>query len=86
MQQLIRTTITLPDDLFNQLKMKSATEDTSVSGLITKLLRKNYYQINREKINKEPLASLGKFSLGVKKIYKNRDKLYENHLQGKLGV
>lgn len=86
MQQLIRTTITLPDDLFNQLKMKSATEDTSVSGLIARLLRKNFYQINREKTNKEPLTSLGKFSLGVKKIYKNRDKLYEKHLQGKLGV
>lgn len=86
MPQLTRTTITLPDDLLNQLKMKSVVENSSVSKLITQMVNKNIYQKSVKKPVKNPLKLLGKLKLGAKKIYTSRDELYEEHLKRKMGT
>ena len=86
MPQLTRTTITLPDDLLNQLKMKSVVENSSVSKLITQMVNKNIYQKSIKKSDKNPLKLLGKLKLGTKKIYTNRDELYKEHHKRKMGA
>lgn len=85
MPQLARTTITLPEDLLYQLKIKSITENSSVSHLIVDVVKKSLYQTTTIKAKKEPLETLGKFKLGAKKIYSNRDELYKNQIKRKMG-
>lgn len=71
MNTLVRTTITLPVDLYESLRLQAFQQKTSFSGILKKKLK-----TNTPKANKRGLMSLaGKYSLGGKKF--NRKDFYD---------
>jgi hypothetical protein len=86
MKKLIRTTITVPEDIYKQTKVKASLVQESFSAYVTEALYEKINQIIDEPLKKrvDPKKTLGVFSLGIKKI-PSRKKLYETHLQRKLG-
>lgn len=51
MTNLVKTTITLPEDLFMAIKMKAVREKTNVSALLRLGLIKQLQQLNDKPIN-----------------------------------
>ena len=88
MSPLIRTTNTMPQDDYKMLKMKSVVENTSVSGLIKQMVKKNirHQPYKKIKTKEDPMKTLGVFNIGINKIYNNRDELYGDHLKRKMGL
>jgi len=86
MKKLIRTTITVPEDIYKQAKVKASLVQESFSTYVTEALYEKINQIINEPLKKkvDPKKTLGVFSLGIKKI-PLRKKLYETHIQRKLG-
>lgn len=87
MQPLVRTTITIPQNLYKLIKMKAVVKNTSVSGLVTDLIKQDISPgpVTKTK-KKDPMSTLGVFKIGIKEIYKSRDELYEDHLKRKMGT
>jgi hypothetical protein len=86
MKKLIRTTITVPEDIYKQAKVKASLVQESFSTYVTEALYEKINQIINEPLKKkvDPKKTLGVFSLGIKK-FPSRKKLYETHIQRKLG-
>jgi len=85
MKKLIRTTITVPENIYKQAKVKASLVQESFSAYVTEALYEKINQINQSLKKKiDPKQTLGVFSLGIKKI-PSRKKLYETRIQRKLG-
>lgn len=76
MTTVTRTTITIPEHTLRQLKMKAVMHNTSVSGLINKIVNDSLHKKKKKKQDKDPMKLLGVFNIGINKIYDNRDELY----------
>lgn len=63
MGNLLRTTITLPEELLKLAKLRSVDEDKSLSQLVREAIEEKL--ISGEKMAKKRLK-LGKYSLGIK--------------------
>lgn len=86
MTQLVRTTITIPEDLLRQLKTKAVNKKISVSTLITNAIQKETPSpAKKRKKIKDPMKFAGVFSIGIDKIYDNRDELYDEDIKRHLG-
>lgn len=77
MSQLLRTTITIPEDLWKMLKMRAVVEKKSVSELLSESANRYLKRTSTRTISKEAKKALGGFKLGIDKLYGNRDQLYE---------
>ena len=86
MSNLVRTTITVPEPLYSQAKMLAASKGESFSSFIANLLHQGIKGKKLTKKVKDPLSTLGKYSLGDKAPYKNRGELYDEHLKRKMGL
>lgn len=75
MQQLIRTTIMLPESTLKMLKSRAIVEKKSVSKLLTESAH-HYMGYQKTRETKKAFPKLGGFRLGIKDIYKTRDDLY----------
>jgi len=86
MKKLIRTTITVPEDIYKQAKIKASLAQESFSAYVTEALYEKINQLKNKLLVKKvaPEKTLGVFSLGIKKIPKRKN-LYENYVQRKLG-
>ena len=76
MQNPIRTTITLPENIFHEAKLLAVTQRTSFSGLIRNLLEKQ----NILKTDGIPHIELGKYKLGLKNKL-SRKEIYADYLK-----
>ncbi len=86
MSDLVRTTITIPESIYNQIKILAAYKGKSVSSFVTEVLNE---KIKGKKILKkkiDPMSTLGVFSLGGKEPYKHREELYDDYLKEKMGL
>lgn len=84
MADLVKTTITIPEDILKRAKLVALQEKTTLSEILRDALKKRVYGYTRT-INKDPLKFMGAFSIGIKKIYNKRSDLYEEHLKRKMG-
>lgn len=78
--QLTRTTITLPDDLLQAMKMRAVQERTTISGLIRKIAEK---EIKLQKKKKKLHIQFGKYSLGTTDTFR-REEMYDEYLKEKM--
>ena len=86
MSNLVRTTITVPEPIYNQARMLATSRGESFSSFIAGILNQRIKgKKKREKV-KNPLSTLGKYSLGDSAPYKNRGELYDEHLKRKMGL
>ena len=87
MNQLVKTTITIPEDLLQTVKLTAVHSKTTFSHVIRDALEDYIRKPKKQKIvKKDPMRLLGKFKLGIKVPYKNRSDLYDEHLQRKMGI
>lgn len=78
MKKYHRTTITIPQEIYQKIKTKAAFQNKSVSGFITDTLRRTTITQHTEK----PLLPLGKYNLNSEEF--NRRKIYEPYLRRKV--
>ncbi len=83
---LIKTTITLPEDLLQRAKFTAIHEKTTVSQIMRDALdtRTRKPKLPVKKVN--PMRYLGVFKLGIKEPYKKREDLYEDHIKRKMDL
>jgi len=74
-QGLARTTITVPKNLYKQLRVKAASERKSFSAYITDILE-DYVYIKKPVDSKNPMKYLGRLNIGVNKVYEKRSDIY----------
>lgn len=84
MADLVKTTITLPEELLEKAKMVAIREKTTLSGLMRQTLEAKIMH-RRGKLVKDPMRLAGIFKLGIKKIYNKRSDLYDDHIFRKMG-
>ena len=84
MDTLVKTTITLPEQLLQQAKLAAIRGKTSVSRIMRDALQKRV--ATPIKRVKDPMKLLGKFRLGINKIYTKRSDLYDDYLKRKMGL
>ncbi len=82
---LVKTTVTIPEDLLRMAKLKAVQEKTTVSDLIRDGL-KTRLQRPRMIEKKDPMRLAGRFRLGSAKIYNKRSDLYDDHILRKMGL
>ncbi len=80
----MRTTITIPEELYMKTRLEAARKGKSVSGLITQTLSIHINGVKKQKKG-NPVSVLGSLKLGGKEPYKHRSELYEEHLKRKIG-
>ena len=86
MSNLARTTITLPEHLYNQVKIIAASKGASFSSYVADVLElKVGVKKSKKTKTADPLSVLGRLSLGGKEPYKRRSELYEEHVKRKMG-
>jgi hypothetical protein len=87
MKKLIRTTISIPEDIYKQAKVKASILGESFSAYVVDSLQEKASQIRNKGTTKviDPVKTLGVFSVGIKKV-PERNKLYEKYLKTKLGL
>ncbi len=85
MQKLIRTSITIPEDIYKDARVVAAKKSESLSKFITQSIRIRMYGKAKPKKKTDPTKILGKYSLGGKEPYKHRSELYDEHLKRKMG-
>lgn len=76
MKNPIRTTITLPENIFQEARLIAVTQKTSFSGLIRKLLEKQ----STIKTDGVSHIELGKYKLGLKNKL-SRKEIYADYLK-----
>lgn len=79
MQQTVRTTITFPEDLYQELKIIAVRQKKTLSEVVTDLAKQS-------NADKNPMRLLGQLHQGVGKIHDNRDDLYTDHINRKMGI
>lgn len=85
MTHLIRTTITIPADIYKQTRIIAASEGKSLSSYISHTLKAKAHGLKESKTKIDPLSTIGKYSLGVKNVYNQRKDIYEDHFARKMG-
>lgn len=88
MKNLVKTTVTIPEDMLQAAKLKAVHEKTTLSHLIREGLedRLKKQEPTRRKKKLDPLRHLGAFSIGIKVPYKHRSDLYDEHIKRKMGI
>lgn len=89
MKDLVKTTVTVPEDLLRIAKLTALQEKTNLSSIIREGLQIRLSQRDFPKKSikkKDPLRYLGVFKLGIKIPYKHRSDLYEEHTRRKMGL
>ena len=76
MKTSVRTTITLPEEVLYQARLIALTQQTTLSGLLRKLLEKQLVL----KIEGKPHIELGKYKLGLKNNL-SRKEIYADYLK-----
>ena len=76
MRTSVRTTITLPEEIFHQARLTAVTQQTTLSGLLRKLLEKQLVL----KTEGKPHIELGKYKLGLKSKL-SRKEIYADYLK-----
>jgi predicted CopG family antitoxin len=84
MKNLIRTSITIPEDVYASARVLAAQQGESVSKFITRILTKRIYQRQNASAKSDPLQILGKYSFGKKKPYQKRSDIYDENIKHKL--
>lgn len=82
MQTKVRTTIILPEELLKNAKFTAVHEGKPLSKIIREALEDRLMSKNKLP-TQDPMKLLGKYSLGIKKLYNKRSDLYEEHLKDK---
>lgn len=72
MNTLVRTTITLPSDLYEDLRLQAFRQKTSFSGILKKKLMGTPKVVNSRK---KFLSFSGKYKLGTRKF--TREEIYD---------
>lgn len=85
MGNLVKTTVTIPEDIIKAARVTAVNEGTTLSNIIREGLELRIYKRPRMKI-KDPMSLLGKYNLGAGKIYNKRSDLYDDHLKRKMGI
>lgn len=87
MKKLIRTSITIPENLYKQAKINASVLRESFSAYVVQTLEEKIKgkNNNKKRIFSDPLKTLGRLSIGIKKIYNKRSDLYEEHIKRKVG-
>jgi len=85
MTNLVKTTITIPEDLLQQAKLTAVKEKITLSDTIRQALAVRIYGKTKQRDVKNPMKLAGKYKIGIKKIYHKRSDLYDKHFIGKLG-
>ncbi|MCD6490074.1 MAG: ribbon-helix-helix protein, CopG family [Thermodesulfobacterium sp.] len=78
MKKYHRTTITIPQETYQKLKILTALQNKSVSAFIRDLIQKTI-SVNKKKIETFPF---GKYELEVKDIA--REKIYQTYFRKKI--
>ena len=79
MNTLVRTTITLPSALYEDLRLQAFQQNTSFSGIVQK-------RLGGKKQKKSSLLSLaGKYNFGLKNPPK-REEIYDSYLRNKMSA
>ena len=86
MRNLIRTSITIPEDIYRQAKILAANTGQSFSSFVVRVLVGSIKGRKDKKEISNPFTTTGVFSLGVKKIYRKRSDLYDKFLKRKMGI
>lgn len=84
MTDLVKTTITVPEDILQAAKRAAVEEKTTLSSIIREAIKDRIYK-RKKNITKDPTKFMGVFSIGIKKIYNKRSDLYAEHLRRKMG-
>ena len=90
MRDLIRTSITIPENVFIHVRILAAQKGESVSKYITRMLREKTQTPYHTQV-KDPMSLLGVYNVTDKspRLYTSRSELYEDHLtrkmEGKVG-
>lgn len=84
MADLVKTTITLPEELLEKAKLMAIREKTTLSRIVRGAVEEKVCKRRGQRV-KDPMKLLGTFSIGIKKIYNKRSDLYEEHLKRKMG-
>lgn len=84
----IRTTVILPDELFQKAKLKAVLDKITLSEVLKNALEnhlddKKPKTVVAKKQNKR--SWLGAFKIGISNVYDKRSDLYEDHLKRKMG-
>lgn len=85
MTNLVKTTVTIPEDLLQQAKLTAVKEKITLSDTIRQALADRIYGKTNQKNVKDPMKLAGKYKIGIKKIYHKRSDLYDKHIVGKMG-
>jgi len=92
MSNLIKTTITLPEEILQIAKIKAVQEKTTLSNLIREGLKTRLTidfpskKTSSRHKKLDPLRHLGVFKLGIKEPYKKREDLYDEHIKRKMDL
>ncbi len=79
--QLARTTISLPDTLLQEMKLRAVKQRTTFSGFIRKMAEKEIKPVNKKK--KKLSINFGKYSIGITSKLR-RDEIYDDYLKHKV--
>ena len=87
MRKLVRTTITIPENLYKQVKISASVLRESFSSYVVQTLEERIKgkSHSKKRVFSDPLKTLGRLSIGIKKIYKKRSDLYDEHIKRKMG-
>lgn len=86
MTNMVKTTIMLPEETFKQAKIKAVNENTTLSRLINKALQDELEPKAQVKKDIDPMQTLGKYTLGIKKNETfHRKDMYDDYLKRKMG-
>ena len=83
MSNLIRATITIPEDIYTQARIVAAYNKTSFSQFVSNTL-KSGINIQSTNITKDPFRLAGSLHLGVNKSI-HRNEIYDDRLRKKMG-
>ncbi len=85
MTNLLKKTISIPEDLYSQIKILAATQGNNFSSFLVKILTERIKGKRVTKRKVDPMSTLGVFSLGGKLPYKHREDLYDDYIKEKMG-
>ncbi len=83
--KLVKTTVTLPEEMLKQAKFTAINENTTLSELMRDGLRLRISSPPKSRKKLDPMKTLGVFKLGIKEPYKQRSDLYDDYLKRKMG-
>ena len=83
MSNLVRATVTIPEDIYTQARIVAAYNQTSFSQFVSNTL-KSSINIQSTHITKDPFRLAGSLHLGVNKTI-DRNEIYDDRLRKKMG-